>query len=308
MMSGDESNGPEAAPVAGLKRPVVMPDIYNGEDEWRDWLFQFESCAELNGWDDTTKCKFVFVRLKGTAGKALGDLDQDTRTDWKKLKDELTSRFDATTRPDLYKSEFMGRRKKDSETYLELGNAIRSLARKAYPSLTSKVRDELAKDKFLRALDKTELALRVRHTNPKSLDEAIRMTLEWEAVERDVRGKNENSEKLVAAAASDDYGACASVAQKSDKSDQLIDLMTEMLKEMREDRQFRSKPRQDQRGRGTEDTRYRGSGGTEARCWTCNNVGHISRNCPQKPGKKCYNCGKTGHFSRSCPDFRRGGN
>ena len=60
-MSGDESNVPETAPVAGLKRPVVMPVTYNGEDEWRDWLFQFESCAELN---DPTKCKFVFVRLK----------------------------------------------------------------------------------------------------------------------------------------------------------------------------------------------------------------------------------------------------
>jgi hypothetical protein len=187
----------------------------------------------------------------------LGDLDQDTRTDWKKLKDELTSRFDATTRPDHCKSEFMGRRKKDSEIYLELGNTIRSLDRKAHPSLTSKVRDELAKDQFLRALEKTELALRVRHANPKSLDEATRMTLEWEAVERDVKGKNENSEKLVAAATSDDDGACASVIQKSDKSNQVIDLMTEMFKEMREDRQFRSKPRQDQRGRGTEDTRYR---------------------------------------------------
>ena len=81
----------------------------------------------------------------------------------------------------------MGRRKRDFETYLELGNAIRSQARTAYPSLTSNVRDELAKDQFLK---KSELTLRVRRANPKSLDEAIRMTLEWEAVEQDVRGKN----------------------------------------------------------------------------------------------------------------------
>lgn len=85
-MSRDESNGPEAAPVAGLRRPVVMPDIYYGKDECRDWSFHFESCAELNGWDDTTKCKFVFVHLKVTAGKALGDLDQDTKTDWKRTR------------------------------------------------------------------------------------------------------------------------------------------------------------------------------------------------------------------------------
>ena len=88
-MSNDAPEHVEAPVAAGgpaeLKRPVVMPDVYNGDDEWRDWLLQFECCGDLNGWDDATKCKFIFVRLKGTAGKALSDLDE-TKADWKKTK------------------------------------------------------------------------------------------------------------------------------------------------------------------------------------------------------------------------------
>lgn len=151
------------------KPPIVMPDVYTGEEEWSDWLFQFESCAALNDWDDDLKCKFIIVRLKGTAGKALSDLVAETKKDWKKLLAELGTRFDTTTRPDLYKSELMGRKKKDTESYLELGNSIRTLARKAYPSLSNAVIDELAKDQYLRGLDKTELALKVRHANHKTL-------------------------------------------------------------------------------------------------------------------------------------------
>ena len=182
-----ENEGVAVQPDAKTKRPILMPDIYTGEEEWTDWLFQFESCATLNDWNNELKCKFIIVRLKGTAGKALSDLDDETKKDWEKLKTELTTRFDTTTRPDLYKSELMGRKKKPSETYLEMGNSIRTLARKAYPTLSNNVRDELAKDQFLRGLDKTELALKVRHANPKTLDEAIRMALESEAVEKMLR-------------------------------------------------------------------------------------------------------------------------
>ncbi|CAC5374935.1 unnamed protein product [Mytilus coruscus] len=191
-------NGDAGQQGAKTKRPVVMPDVFTGEEEWTDWLFQFESCSSLNDWDDGLKCKFIIVGLKGTA-------------------------------------EIMGRRKKPSETYLEMGNSIRTLARKAYPSLSNNVRDELVKDKFLRGLDKTELALKIRHANPKTLDEAIRMTLEWEAVEKDVKDTNTASENKILATMTEETGACASI--NLSKTDELIGLMTEMMKLMRKDKE-----------------------------------------------------------------------
>ena len=293
------------------KRPVVMPDIYTGEEEWSDWLFQFESCAALNDWDDDLKCKFIIVRLKGTAGKALSDLDTETKKDWKKLRTELGTRFDTTTRPDLYKSEFMGRKRKETESYLELGNSIRTLARKAYPSLSNSVRDELAKDQFLRGLDKTELALKVRHANPKTLDEAIRMTLEWEAVEKDVKNLNKGPEpKVLAVKSEENVGACANIA--SNKTDELIGLMSEMLKMMKDDREAGQFDGGQRRGRGR--------GQRVVQCWNCKENGHTSREC-QKPSAgapnfqqgpnasiRCWNCGKNGHLSRNCPAQQKQGN
>ncbi|VDI48101.1 Hypothetical predicted protein [Mytilus galloprovincialis] len=298
-------NGDEVQQGAKTKRPIVMPDVFTG-DEWTDWLFQFESCSSLNDWNDGLKCKFIIVRLKGTAGKVLSDLDDDTKKDWTKLKAELTARFDTTTRPDLYKSEFMGRRKKPSETYLEMGNSIRTLARKAYPSLSNNVRDELAKDQFLRGLDKTELALKVRHANPKTLDEAIRMTLEWEAVEKDVKDTNTAPEQKILATMTEETGACASI--NPSKTDELIGLMTEMMKLMKEDKERTTvSSRYQPRGRGGYGRGQRGGNQKDLQCWTCYDFGHTSRECHKnrqtgkrgKPGG-CWTCGRPGHMSRDC--------
>ena len=38
------------------------------------------------------------------------------------------------------------------------------------------------------------------------------------------------------------------------------------------------------------------------RCYTCNEEGHVARNCPKKPQQRCYNCGKPGHMKRECPE------
>ncbi|CAC5421949.1 unnamed protein product [Mytilus coruscus] len=73
----------------------------------------------------------------------------------------------------------------------------------------------------------SELALKVRHVNPKTLDEAIRMTLEWEAVEKDIKDTNTSSEHKILATMTEETGACASF--NPSKTDELIGLMTEMM-------------------------------------------------------------------------------
>lgn len=36
-------------------------------------------------------------------------------------------------------------------------------------------------------------------------------------------------------------------------------------------------------------------------CFTCKEVGHMTKNCPKKPTFRCYVCGEEGHGARSCP-------
>ena len=296
--SGGGGGGADPAP---LTRPIVLPDTFSGEEEWVEWLDNFEACSEVNGWDDATKCKFVCIRFKGVARKALHDLEEDVRKDWALLKPCLKARFDRSTRPDLYKSEFLARRKKGDESYLELGNAIRSLAGKAYSNVAVQVRDELARDQFLRALDKADLALRVRHENPKTLDDAIRMAVEWEAIERDVK-RDTSSINVVS------EGACAAVGVE--KNDELVGLMKDMMALMKEELEsrrtssnfsdrgrFQRPAFQAWRGRG----RGRGGPSSELRCWNCQQVGHRSRDCAARTIGPCWNCRQIGHVQANCP-------
>ena len=59
---------------------------------------------------------------------------------------------------------------------------------------------------------------------------------------------------------------------------------------------------------GTADSRPMNHMNKDLKCFECNNVGHIARNCPlgsrrvprMPGGKDCYNCGESGHISKEC--------
>jgi hypothetical protein len=57
---------------------------------------------------------------------------------------------------------------------LDLGNRVCTLARKAYPDINAKLRDELARDQFVRSLENVEMVLKLRHCMPETLDDEIR--------------------------------------------------------------------------------------------------------------------------------------
>jgi hypothetical protein len=78
-------------------------------------------------------------------------------------------------------------RQERNESILDLGNKIRTLARKAYPKIDAQLRDEFARDKFVRALTNIDMTLKLRHNMPDSLDDAMRMIIYSQTVEIDVR-------------------------------------------------------------------------------------------------------------------------
>jgi len=54
-------------------------------------------------------------------------------------------------------------KQEQNETILDLGNKIRTLARKAYPGIDAQLRDKLARDQFVRALTNVDITLKLRH-------------------------------------------------------------------------------------------------------------------------------------------------
>ncbi|XP_040367269.1 uncharacterized protein LOC112177433 [Rosa chinensis] len=42
------------------------------------------------------------------------------------------------------------------------------------------------------------------------------------------------------------------------------------------------------------------------KCFNCNEMGHVARDCTKPKNLACFTCGQTGHFSRDCTQQRRG--
>ena len=280
------------AEPAGIKKPVIMPEPFRGEieEDWKDWLDNFKACAEINGWNDDLKCKFMGVRLKDTAYKVYQDTEAAVKTDWTNLCATLEKRFRTVKEPQFYKTKFNATKQLQGDTLLDLGNKIRTLARKAYPTIEAGLRDELARDQFVRALTNVDMTLKLKHGIPATLDDAIRMTIDWQTVELDVR-KDKSTTSIEPPA-----GACSATTQET----ALMTMMNEVLTMMKEDREEARRSRgQNISGKG----RGRGRYENDYKCFICGSDQHLKRNCPKN--RECWNCGLPGHMRNDCPTFKQ---
>ena len=84
------------------------------------------------------------------------------------------------------------------------------------------------------ALEGVELSLKIRHSNSKTLDEAIRMTLELEAVECDLKGGHVGH---TAAPLSQATGGAAGCGPSNGDSSELVSVMNDLLILIKEERE-----------------------------------------------------------------------
>ena len=54
--------------TVSASKPAVIPEIYNGDKSWDDWIYHFDNIATMCKWDDATKLKLLSVSLTGRAG------------------------------------------------------------------------------------------------------------------------------------------------------------------------------------------------------------------------------------------------
>ena len=74
--------------------------------------------------------------------------------------------------------------RRENEPLPQLAEDIRRLVRDANPGVPLEIRENMAKDSFLNALNDRELELSVFQSQPKSLHDALRVTLEIETFYR----------------------------------------------------------------------------------------------------------------------------
>lgn len=159
------------------------------------------------------------------------------------------------------------------------------MARKAFPQERAETRDRIAKTQFLRALD-GDMQLKVRLAEPKTLDDAVKMAVKYEATVKDVEQNQVEKVKATFCAGqtnqptSEGMIATAQSPQKNEEIAALTELLrrnTEVMGQMvglLNDMKVNHGESSQQQNR---------SRGNRITCWNCGKVGHVKANCKSKP-------------------------
>ncbi len=176
----------QPAPMGGVQQvqqvnKVKRPATYDGKSSWEDYLVQFQMISEINKWDNRTKALELATSLRGQAMGVLTDLDPEQRESYGSLVTALSARFEPSNTAEIFRAKLKGRVRGKTEPLTELAHHIRHLTRKAYPSVGVQVREHLALESFIEALNDGELEWFVFQTKPQTIDQAVETALEYEA-------------------------------------------------------------------------------------------------------------------------------
>ena len=160
----------------------LRPQTFTGtDDDFEDFLTQFEITSEINGWNYRSKSLYLANSLTGAARALLNELNADQRRDYQSLVQKLTERYGSENRAEVFRSQLKSRVKGKGETTAQLAQAIRKLTRQAYPKVSVDVVEALAVDHFLDALPEVQIRLRLREVGPSTLAEAEKIAVRMEA-------------------------------------------------------------------------------------------------------------------------------
>ena len=181
MAEQSESGARQGGVGTSTLRPLVLPEPYNGESDWSGWAEHFESVAAVNGWKEPEKLLWLRVRLVGRAATALKRVPNGARGSYEDCMGALKERFDPSSRRELYLAELLGRKKRRGEDWAAFAEDLNTLVDRAYPELQDDAREQLALTHYLGQLEHPQLAFSVKQRRPKTVDEAVRATLEMES-------------------------------------------------------------------------------------------------------------------------------
>ena len=166
-MADEQQEGQPGQPSRA--RPFVLPEVFDGDKSFDQWVSHFENVSAVNGWNDGEKLLWLRVRLTGKAHVAFTQMAHEIQQSYATAKEALLERFDPPSKQQLYKVEFEGRRKRHKETWADFGDELLLLAGKAFPKLQEEAREELALSRYLDQLRDPQVSFGVKQRRPKTV-------------------------------------------------------------------------------------------------------------------------------------------
>lgn len=166
---------------AGRRKPLAMPDMFNGKTSWIDYKAHFEACATLNGWTQQEKVDFLKTRLAGPARRTLTTISNSGIQSYNDIVTALSERFEPAGREEVYLAELRARRLKQDEKPQDLGDDIRRMCELAYPTYDTDALERVAKHHFLDAITDSQLRHDISLSGARTLTAAVQVASERQA-------------------------------------------------------------------------------------------------------------------------------
>ena len=206
-----------------------------------DYFVHFETVSLWNQWNEFEMACQLIMNLRGDAQTILRFLKRPQLYDYDCLKNVLIQRFNPKERVAYFKFQLRVCSLKENETISDFGQRFKILAHKAYPDNFSDL-DSYFTDLFTSCLN-IEMAKFVTFKHPHSLDEALSLAIEYEAVhfsgDREIIDETESLD-------------CCKTVHNSFEI--LINILRRRLRSRR-----KRKPK---------------------RCFKCHQLGHVRSKCP----------------------------
>jgi predicted aspartyl protease len=291
----------------------IKPRTFDGSGSFETFWAHFENCATYNRWKEADKLAHLKATLIGDAGQVLWDSESSATNTLEKLTQLLRSRFSATRQADKHRMELKLRRRRPGETLSALHQDIHRLMALAHPTLSQDARETIACDYYIDAMDDADFALKIRERAPTTLDEALRIALQLEAWQRDVRrsrADDYNQLKPKARGAAQAAAVEPSFETQFTQLNQRIDELTRIVQAVAAARpsatNVTTSTRSTMEGAAmssngnkavVEEQADKAQGGalpTWQRSWS------RQPRAARQPTNVCWYCGQTGHFRREC--------
>ncbi|XP_061183328.1 uncharacterized protein LOC133191598 [Saccostrea echinata] len=239
------------------KRREKEPDKFDGRNvAWQDYFVHFEQVSDWNNWSYEEKSQQLVMSLRGEAQKILGDLSQEQRKDYDNLKSILSSRFCPKELVVAHRVDFRSRLRKQNESPSDYGFALRRLGNLAFPDMAYSDREIVILEQFMSGIGNSEIRSHVILHHPKTLESAISLATEFEAVKGPQLFITKPSVNSVKTENEDTH------VKTSDELSSLVQTLEKCV----------NKIANSYRG-GRKQT------GKVIECYKCQQLGHIARNC-----------------------------